>query len=177
MGGPRLGLSIALGICLLVPAQRAHAQFGGTGDPFSLYFGYYLPHQAAVAAQATPLDTINAAQAARQFSAAADRTGLYDPISPYGEEDVDPTRPYSRSRNERLQRPHIFATSTTNARMRGNAPMLYYSRTSRYYPTLRVGVGPNRNLAVSRTGHGGGAMPSMSGMSGMPSMPSAPASR
>ena len=35
------------------------------GDPFSLYYGYYLPQQAALAAQATPLDTINAATAAR----------------------------------------------------------------------------------------------------------------
>lgn len=156
MGRRHLGLAVVLGIALLGHAQRAQAQFGGTGDPFSLYYGYYLPHQAAVAAQATPLDTINAAQARQQEVAARDRTGLYDPIAPLGDEDIDPTRPYAR-RSERLQRPHTFATSTTNHRMRGIAPQLYYNRTSRYYPTLRVGVGPNQNLAVSRRGsHFGG---------------------
>jgi hypothetical protein len=154
MGRPPYVLGLVLGICILMPATRAQAQFGGinTADPFSLYFGYYLPHQAAIAAQATPIDTINAAQAARQFTAARDRTGLYDPISNLGEEDIDPTRPYSRSSQERLQRPHTFATSTTNARMRGAAPQLYYNRTARYYPTMRVGVGPNSNLSVSRAG-------------------------
>src|SRR5829696_3316821 len=125
MGRRSLALAVVLGISVLGSAQRAHAQFGsfgGGGDPFSLYYGYYLPHQAAIAAQATPLDTINAAQAARQTAAARDRTGLFDPISSFGDEDIDPTRPYGRSANERLQRPHMFATSTTNARMRGNAP-------------------------------------------------------
>jgi hypothetical protein len=173
MGRRHLGLAIVLGISMLGSAQRAQAQFGGTGDPFSLYYGYYLPHQAAVAAQATPLDTINAAQAARQFSAAADRSGLYDPVSPYGsEEDYDPTRPYARTRTaERLMHPHTFATSTTNARMRGFTPPMYYSRTARYYPTRRIGVGPNMNLTVSRNGRSGG-------MSSMPAPPQpAPMSR
>ena len=34
-------------------------------------------------------------------------------------------------------------TSTTNAKRWGIAPMLYYSRTSRYYPTWRSGIGPS----------------------------------
>ena len=75
------GLAVAvLGISLLASTNRAQAQAGNLGaDPFSLYFGYYLPHQAAIAAQPTPMDTINAAQATRQAAAAADRTGLYEP--------------------------------------------------------------------------------------------------
>jgi hypothetical protein len=164
MGRLHLGLALALGAFLLLPASRAHAQL--PTDPFQAYFGFYLPHQAAVAAQSTPLDTINAAQAARQFTAAADRTGLYDPINPYGEEDVDPLRPYSRSGRERLIRPHTFPTSTVNARQRGSAPPVYYGRSTRYYPTLRAGVGPNRNLAVSRSNRGGMSMPSMPSMPG-----------
>jgi len=67
----------------------------GSLDPFQFYYGYYLPHAAAIAAQPTPLDTINQVTAARQFSALSERQGLYDPISPYGEEDLDPNRPYS----------------------------------------------------------------------------------
>jgi len=156
MGRRHLGLGLVLGIFILVPTSQAHAQFGNgginTGDPFSLYFGYYLPHQAAIAAQATPLDTINAAQAARQAAVVRDQRGLLDPIGSFGDEDIDPTRPYGRSGSERIQRPHTFATSTTGARMRGSAPMPFYSRTHRYYPTLRAGAGPNQNLAVSRAG-------------------------
>lgn len=168
MGRLHLGLALVLGaFLLLAPARRAPAQALLPTDPFQAYFGYYLPHQAALAAQATPLDTINAAQAAQQFTAASDRTGLYDPINPFGEEDFDPLRPYSRSGRERLIRPHTFPTSTANARARGSAPGVYYNRSARYYPTLRQGVGPNRNLAVQRGGRGGG----------MPSMPSMPGPR
>jgi len=154
MGRRHLGLAIVLGVSLLGPATRAQAQFGGlSNDPFALYFGYYLPHQAAIAAQATPIDTINAAQSAAQFRAARDRTGLYDPVSPFGEDDLDPLRPYgSGTRRERMVRPHTFPTSTVNARMRGNTPPLYYNRTAQYYQTLRVGRGPNQNLAISRSG-------------------------
>lgn len=151
MGRFILSLAVLVGGSLAIPGNRACAQvFGTNNDPFTLYFGYYLPHQAAVAAQSTPLDTINAAQAARQVAAAADRTGLYDPTNPYEEEDFDPTRPYRRPGRERLLRPHTFSSSTTNHRMRGVGAGPYYGRTSQYYPTLRPGMGPNRNLSVAR---------------------------
>lgn len=162
MGRPTLGLAFGLGLFLLLPVSPAHAQL--PVDPFQAYFGFYLPHQAAIAAQSTPLDTINAAQAAQQFSAAADRSGLYNPSNPFGEEDADPLRPYARSGRERLVRPHTFPPTTANARQRGSAPQVYYNRAARYYPTLRANSGPNQNLAVHRTPRGGGGM----------SMPSAP---
>src|SRR4051812_48216891 len=80
---PRLALAVTLAAGLFVPTTRANAQLlGGAGggiDPFSFYYGYYLPHQAAIAAQPTALDTINQVTAARQFSAVTDRAGLYDP--------------------------------------------------------------------------------------------------
>ncbi|SIO55444.1 hypothetical protein SAMN05444166_5095 [Singulisphaera sp. GP187] len=165
MGRPYLGLALGLGVFLLLPARPAHAQL--PLDPFQAYFGFYLPHQAAIAQQSTPLDTINAAQAARQFAAAADRTGLYDPSNPFSEEEADPLRAYTRSGRERLIRPHVYPTSTTNARQRGNAPGVYYNRAARYYPGLRPNSGPNHNLAVHRIGRGGGvSMPSMGGMMG-----------
>ena len=160
MGRLHLGLALTLGAFLLLPStSRAQAQL--PLDPFQAYFGFYLPHQAAIAAQSTPLDTINAAQAAQQFAAASDRTGLYDPTNPFGEEEFDPLRPYSRSGRERLVRPHVYPTNTANARARGSAPPLYYSRAARYYPGLRQSMGPNRNLAVQRGGRGG--MPAMPG--------------
>src|SRR4051812_14296655 len=89
---PLLALAVALTVPLTLAPTQARAQFfGGSGaggvDPFSLYFGYYLPHQAYVAAQPSPLDTINQITAQRQFNAVTERAGLYDPISPYGAEE------------------------------------------------------------------------------------------
>ncbi len=171
-GGMTLTLVLALVLALAAPARRAHAQIiAGGADPFSLYFGYYLPHQAYVAAQPTPLDTINQITAARQFQAVTDRAGLYDPISPYGmDEDTDPLRPVGGKRGgERVAKPQLYATSTSNAR--GTGPAAYYSRTARYYPQLRTGRGPNKNLGQARfsRGLGGGGGMGMPGM-GMPSM-------
>src|SRR5271156_4483833 len=151
---PLLALVVTLAACSILPCPRAKAQglLGTSGfasggiDPFSFYYGYYLPHQAAIAAQPTPLDTINQVTAARQFTALSERAGLYDPISPYGEEDLDPPRPYSARRGgEKIARPFSFPVTTSN--LRGTGPALYYTRTARYYPQLRAGHGPNRNIA------------------------------
>src|SRR5947209_3001937 len=154
MRRPLLALAVALAVSLLGSTRQAEAQIlSGGADPFSLYFGYYLPHQAYIAAQPTPLDTINQITAARQFAAVTDRAGLYDPISPYGDSELDPLRPYSPTRGgERIRPPQLFASSTSNAR--GTGPALYYGRTSRYYPQLRTGRGPNRNLATTRSRSG-----------------------
>jgi hypothetical protein len=136
-------------------------------DPFSFYYGYYLPHQAAVAAQTTPLDTLNQITAQRQINALQERAGLYDPISPYGEEELDPNRPYSARRGtERLAHPGLFPVATSN--VRGTGPAAYYARTARYFPQMRAGRGPNRNIGVSRRGGGGmGGMGMPGGMGGM----------
>jgi hypothetical protein len=158
---PVLALSVAVTVCFGISAPPATAQILGTGfanggiDPFAFYYGYYLPHQAAIAAQPTPLDTINQITAARQMNALSERAGLYDPISPYGEEDLDPNRPYSGRRGgERRAKPAPFAVSTSN--VRGTGPAVYYARTSQYFPQMRVGRGPNRNIGVTRRGGGGG---------------------
>jgi hypothetical protein len=173
MGKSRFRWALAAGLTLLLTTGRAPAQVAGTGlgvDPFSLYFGYYLPHQAYIAAQPRPMDTINANVAERQQNAVTDRAGLYDPISPFAQgDDLDPLRPYGpNSGKERVVRPRAFATSTTNAG--GGGPAQYYNRTARYYPQLRIGQGPNRNLAVQKA-RGGMGLPST------PTMPSGPGLR
>ena len=57
MPRPFLALAAALAIVGLAPSNRSFAQNSGLGaDPFSLYYGYYLPHAAAIAAQPSPLD-------------------------------------------------------------------------------------------------------------------------
>ncbi len=163
---PILALIVTVAACCFVLTPRGEAQIlgatasgfaNGGVDPFSFYYGYYLPHQAAIAAQPTPLDTINQVTAARQFTALSERQGLYDPISPYGEEDLDPSRPYSARRGgDKGARAYSFPVTTSN--IRGTGPGLYYARTARYYPQLRTGKGPNRNIAVTRRGGGMGGM-------------------
>ncbi len=161
-----LGLAAALATAVLIPTGRAHAQSVGV-DPFQLYYGYYLPHQAAIAAQPTPMDTINQNIARNQFAAQADRQGLYDPVSPYGD-DEDTLAPYgSRRNNNRRVGAQGFVHGPANAISRGNGPATYYNRTARYYPDLRTGRGPNRNLAALRGNRGGGGMPAMPTMPNM----------
>jgi hypothetical protein len=167
MRRPLLGFAAAVAIAALAPSGRTYAQTVGTGyDVFQFYYGYYLPHQAAIAAQPTPLDTINQNMAQRQLAAATDRTALYDPISPYGDEDIEPGARFSRRGGERGVRTGGggggFGGST-----KGEGPALYYNRTARYFPGMRQGRGSNSNLARVRTGRGGGMGMGM----GMPSMP------
>jgi hypothetical protein len=166
MRRPILGLAAAAALVLVAPTGRAHAQIGGvTADPFSFYYGYYLPHQAAMAARPTPLDSINEVAAQRQMTAQTDRAALYDPISPYAEDENDPFRANSRRGGGGLSggyKPHMFTYGKANSNSRGEGPGLYYNRTARYFPTLREGRGPNQNLAAehphrgfSRGGGGG----------------------
>jgi len=152
------GLAAALAALVVACPDRASAQIGGTGvgaDPFSFYFGYYLPHQAYIAAQPTPLDTINQLTAARQAVAQTDRAGLYDPVSPYGADDLDPLKPYSRQGGAgQTGRAYRFTHGAANTTSRGSGPPLYYNRTAQYFPTLTAGRGPNRNLTAGRYSRG-----------------------
>jgi len=153
MRRPMIGLAVAFGFFLLAPASQA--QVGNFSDPFTFYYGFYLPHQAAIAAQPTPMDTINAVTAARQYNAPTNRTGMFDPISPYGIDDTDIFGAGGRGRGAAKSSPAM------NSNARGTGPALYYSRTARYFPGIRVGRGPNRNLSVGHTRRGGGGVPSM----------------
>lgn len=171
MRRPFLGLAVALAIVTLAPSGQAYAQLGGVGgvgaDPFSFYYGYYLPHAAAMAAQPTPMDGINQNALQRQATAQTDRATLFDPISPYGDEDSDPFSPYTNKRGGE-RRAKTVTGLNDNSNVRGTGPSMYYNRTARYFPTLKVGRGPNKNLAHLRGNRGGGM--GMGGM-GMPSMP------
>jgi len=153
-----IGLAVALGFSLLTPASQAQG-FGNFSDPFTAYYGFYLPHQAAIAAQPTPMDTINAVTAARQYSAPTNRTGMFDPVSPYGMDDPDIFGAAARGRGTALPSPSM------NSNARGTGPALYYNRTARYFPGLRQGRGPNSNISAGR---------GQRGISGPPSMPSMP---
>jgi hypothetical protein len=177
-----LAFAAVLAVFAYSPFDRAHAQNTGLGvDPFSLYYGYYLPHAAAMAAQPSPLDSINQATLRRQQSAQTDRSTLYDPISPYGDAESETLSPYSSNRRPMAgagmaaRVPAYDALGNpSNLNARGHGPSQYFNRYARYHPTVKIGRGPNRNIASVRSGRagiGGGGMPSM------PSMPSMPGPR
>lgn len=172
MRRPIWGLFALVAAVVLGHSTPVHAQIGGVGvgaDPFSFYYGFYLPHQAAMAAQPRTIDTINQVVANQQYTARTDRSSLYDPISPYGEDDLDPFKPYSQAGGrDRTARPTATGYGNTNSNVNGNGPGMYYNRAARYFPTLKPGRGPNHNLSALRARGGGG----MGGMPAAPSMPS-----
>ncbi len=165
-----VGLAAALTCVILLPVPQASAQGvgpSGGGDVFSFYYGYYLPNAAFVASQPKTIDTLNQITQIREFNAQTDRTSLYDPISPYAEEDDKfSSRGAKAGRGGGRSGDGRFGTSM----LRGNGPSQYYGRTAQYFPTLRSGRGPNRNLATLRRrgggGMGGGGMGGMGGMMG-----------
>jgi hypothetical protein len=180
---PRAFLAIAAALLVLAfsPFDQARAQNTGLGaDPFSLYYGYYLPHAAAMAAQPSPLDSINQATMRRQQNAQTDRSTLYDPISPYGDADSDTLSPYSSNRRSlgglTTRTPMYDNTGNpVNPNAKGHGPTQYYNRIARYHPTMKIGRGPNHNIGNVRYKRGGGI--GGGGGAGMPSMPSMPGPR
>jgi len=176
---------VVLSASLVCVPSRAVAQGfmgGGAGgggflsDPFQFYYAFYLPNQQMQAMRPTPMDSINQAMVARQYYAQGDKRSLYNPISPFGADDkYDPLHPYSGQQGkERIVRPYRFAQDPSNSD--GSGPSLYYGRAKMYFPSLRLGRGPNANTyakgsralsrANQRTGGMGGGGMGMGGMGG-----------
>jgi hypothetical protein len=178
MRRPILGLAATVAFAVLALTGPAYGQLGVGADPFSFYYGYYLPHAAAMAARPTPLDSINQVTAQRQYTAQTDRSALYDPISPYAEEeDQFGGRGGGRGGARGLTgggngRPQMFRYGKDNSNSRGEGPGMYYGRAASYFPTLREGRGANANIAKEHPHRGfsrGGGMGGGMGM-GMPGM-------
>ncbi len=139
-------------------AGESRAQNGTFDDPFFAYYGFFLPRQAALAAQPRVQDTINQNFADNQVLARTNRAGLYDPNGGYGVFDnYDPNATFDSKAPRGAgfgARSKFRGMPTTN--IAGRGPALYYNRAAQYYPSLRTGVGPNRNLAVTGRGVRGG---------------------
>jgi hypothetical protein len=170
---------IALGVCLIhSPGQAVAQSTGFMDDPFSFYYGVYLPNQQQQALRPTPMDSINQAMVARQYYAQNANRALTNPVSPFSDQS-DPLRPFSSQGQERIGRPYRFAQDPSNSD--GTGPSLYYGRAAQYFPGLagREGRGPNANVysrasrgmsAGSRFGRGGGGGGAMGGFGGMGGM-------
>ncbi len=83
--------------------------------------------------------------ATRQYYAQNERHALYNPISPYADQNYDPLHPYSRQQGtERSARAVSLCQDPSNAD--GTGPSLYYGRAERTFPGLRPGRGRNANV-------------------------------
>ena len=166
-----VGLAVLLGLLTLAPPARAQG-LGGFDDPFTLYYGFFLPRQAALAATPRPEQTVNAMASIRQERIANERAGLYDPIIPPWANNNDPADIQGNRRAGK--RPGGVAFNSGVGSNLGPGVSKYYGRTPTGYKQLPSGRsrGANASLAVgSRRGGGGGArgmVPSpSSGMGGM----------
>jgi len=154
-----LGLAVVLGFATSTPTVSAQTPGTGFSDPFFLYYGFYLPRQAALAAQPSTPSMVNDVAAQRQSYALADRQGLYDPVSPFGMDQYDPNNPFGgRNRGPaplpRLPQHFISPRPSNGANLNQS-----YGRTNRYFPSARPGSSGNRNIVGgSRYARGSGGM-------------------
>lgn len=164
MHRPVLALLFAAVVVIAAPcsgrAQTAATYGAGAlgSDPFAQYFGWYLPNQAYQASQPRVEDTINAITVVRQRQAIAARDNVFDTRSRFDiEDDTEFGRAVPRgSRNRGMM---TTQTSPFAQNVRGMGPSLYFTRTDRYFPMIRSGHGPNRNIAALRSARGSaGAM-------------------
>jgi hypothetical protein len=140
---------LALG-SLPAPARAQFLGGNGSGDPFFLYYGWFLPRQQALSMQPRPATTLNAMATLRQDSALVDRAGLFAGAT--SRRTFDPNTLFDAPSGGR----RMGGTAAIGGQVEGNGPSRYYNRTSAYYPGLRTGRGVNPSIAVGAAGGGGG---------------------
>lgn len=149
-----VGLAVVLGLSAFAPP--ANAQLGVFSDPFSLYYGFYLPRQAALATQRTSQDIINDGAIARQQNViGAERSSLYEDIQPFALDELDPSKPFGRTRGMGRSYEHRAPATFGNAKAGMGHPAYFNNGASQYHPGLAAGRGPNQNVRT-RGGAGGG---------------------
>jgi hypothetical protein len=153
MRRPALTALMVLGFSTFAASSRAQLLGNGTDDPFFLYYGFYLPRQAALAAVPRPENTINNMAAIRQQNAVAERAGLYDPVQPFGTGAFDPSRPFADRTSPRRYGGGGVASSGISSN--GSGPPRYYTRLSNYFPGVRQGRGVNASASIGSRGGGG----------------------
>jgi hypothetical protein len=159
----RIGLAIVAITALSAFSGTARAQTTGFSDPFFLYYGWYLPRQAALAAQPGPEVTVQQNQFVRQQAAVVDRAGLYSAPAGIGFDELNSSNQFAGRTMGRM--PHAVAARTgiNSTNINGAGHSSFFNRTSQYYPTMRSGR--SRGGAGGRPA--GGALPGMGmGMAG-----------
>jgi hypothetical protein len=137
-----VGLVVVLGVASLGTTAKAQ-DAGGFADPFALYYGFYLPRQAALAAQPQPEDNLRDVAAQRQYSALRERAGLDQPVGVLGEDDLDPYRPFGSARGRSAgMKAAVTRDGRSNTNLRGGGHPSYFNRglAKNYFPGHKSGI-------------------------------------
>jgi hypothetical protein len=162
-----LGLMVVVGFSMVGSDARAQIG-GGINDPFFAYYSFYLPRQQAQAMQPGPEATINAVTANRQYYAATNRNGMFDPNSTGGDgidsDEYFPGRPRKAGKSSA----GTGGRAVHGGNLNGLGPQGYYnSKLSSYYPNIKSGRGRNSYTYTPRgRGFSGGAAGLGGGMPG-----------
>lgn len=157
----RIGFLVALGLlafCSTGKAQNFNLPPGfgaNTFDPFSAYYGYYLPRNQSIAAQLAggSTESINLYAQARRENAQVNRVGQdrFGEGDPYRFVPIE-ERPYTRP-----------ATVLLPGQRAGPSPAGYFGRSQRYFYGARTGApgevgGGQARIPQARGGRGMGGM-------------------
>ena len=121
-------------------------------DPFSGYYSWFLPRQAAMAAQPTLNNQLNMYTSERvqnQMESRGGGLGGLD-LSSLGLAGSNPSD--LNSDQPRNPRPRLSATGPIVENSRGTGLARYHSRSGSYYPSIRPGTYRNNGLPQSRRG-------------------------
>jgi hypothetical protein len=165
-----LGLVVALAVSAASSEARAQVPFTSVNDPFFTYYSYYLPRQQAQAMSPGPEATINAVTANRQYYAATNRNGMFDPNASGGNQfESEEFSPNSgiRKRGSGLSiQTGRFASGVHGGNLNGLGPQGYFGggKLVPYYHDLKTGRGKNSNVSVTRARGFSGGMGSNAGL-------------
>ena len=162
-------VSLSVVVLTLLVVQPAQAQNQSVGDPFSLYYGFFLPRQAAMSMNMGPSATLNQISSERQRFSAVERGSLYEPSQPFGL-DMGGFGGASDARGNRERRVPTSPMGLISDNRMGMGVPGYFNRTGSYYPRLRQSVNSARRqqssqpFSVSKVGVGNFGVPTAPGV-------------
>jgi len=158
----RKSLSVLM-FAIVIPLLANTAQAQGPGmpgfgigsvaaDPFSGYYSWFLPRQAAMAAQPTLNNQLNMYTSERVQNQMDNRSGNMggldlSSLGLAGSKGAD-----LNTDSPRNPRPRLSSTGPVVENARGTGLAKYHGRAGSYFPTMRNGTFRNNGLPPSRRG-------------------------
>ena len=154
------GLLLIAGISTTISNAVAQNVGGGMGgpsmgniaaDPFTGYYSWFLPRQAAMAAQSSVGSQLNAYTSDRVASQNMPQSNMSN-LDLAGRGLGGAGMPSLDSDSPRNPRPRLSSTGPIVENSQGKGLNRYHGRSSSYFPTARKGTFANPGLPPSRRG-------------------------
>jgi hypothetical protein len=153
------GLILCAGISALMstvsaqgmPGMGAGGMGGVAADPFTGYYSWFLPRQAAMAAQSTVGNQLNMYTSDRVASQNMPQSNMGN-LDLAGLGLAGASVPSVDSDAPRNPRPRLSSTGPIVENSMGKGLNRYHERAGSYYPTMRRGTFANPGLPPSRRG-------------------------